>query len=116
MDASSARIPVDPIEGLHVLGFLVTGLALLIVALGVGACLAGERPARGGDAGAGAQRTKEVATAERIRAPLRRLAFVFHRVTSWVLWIPFATARYEGSAKASLSMSTNTDPTRPTAR
>src|SRR5262245_8516228 len=85
MDVSSARIPVDPVEGLHVLGLFVTRLALLIVALGVGACFAGERPARSGDSGTGAERAKEVATTERIRAPLRRLALVFHRVTSSVL-------------------------------
>src|SRR5262245_11997307 len=42
--ASSARISVDPIESLHVFGFLVTGLALFVGRLGVGARRAGEWP------------------------------------------------------------------------
>src|ERR1700681_3414931 len=35
MDASSARITVDPIVGLHVLGLAVASLALFFIALGI---------------------------------------------------------------------------------
>src|SRR5438874_6233561 len=67
MGGSSARIPVDPIEGLHVLGFPVTRLALLVVALGIGARFTGERPGyRDRNGRAGAQRAKELTTTQRL--------------------------------------------------
>src|SRR6185503_5793691 len=58
------RIAVDVVIGLHVVGFLVAGLALVIVVLGVGARLARERGRHGGGAGAEAERAQDIATAE----------------------------------------------------
>src|SRR5262245_44584652 len=67
MDGSSARIPVDPIEGLHVLGFLVTRLAFLVVALGVCASFTRERSGRRSrDGRTCAQRAKELTTTQRL--------------------------------------------------
>src|SRR5262249_37655758 len=75
----SARIPVDPIEGLHVFRFLVTRLAFLIVALGVGARRAGERRGSRGRC-ARAERAKKLATAH-------CFAFSFHRRhLLWSCW------------------------------
>src|SRR5437588_1400646 len=66
MDASSARIAVDPIEGLHVFGLPVAGLALLVVCFRVGVGCAGERPGtRRRDGRSGAERPQEFAAAER---------------------------------------------------
>src|SRR4030088_3391763 len=83
MGASSARIPVDPIVGLHVFGLPVTGLALLVVVFGVGVRLARERPGtRGRDGRSRAERPQELATAE------RRLAFFLHRRhPPWVAFV-----------------------------
>src|SRR5262249_62211581 len=75
----SARIPVDPIEGLHVFRFLVTRLAFLIVALGVGARRAGEQRGSRGRC-ARAERAKKLATTH-------CFAFSFHRrPLLWCWW------------------------------
>src|SRR5215471_16067010 len=70
----SARIPVDPVEGLNLRRVrLVPRLALLIIGLGVGVSFTRQR--RGGcgcDTRARAERAQELTTAE------RRLAFSFH--------------------------------------
>jgi hypothetical protein len=67
MGASSARIPVDPIVGLHVFGLPITSLALLVVVFGVGVRLARKRPGtRGRDRRSRAERPQELATAERV--------------------------------------------------
>src|SRR5262249_58216845 len=63
----SARIPIDPIEGLHLRRVrLVSSLAFFIVGLGVGVGVARERTA-GCDCGgrAGTQRAKELTTTQR---------------------------------------------------
>src|SRR5262245_58193507 len=77
MAASSARIPVDPIEGLHVLGLAVAGLALLVVGFAVGARLAGERPGgRRRDRRTRAERAQELTPTQ------RSLRFFFHLLPS----------------------------------
>src|SRR5262245_28371554 len=60
----STRITVDAIECLDVLGFLIASLALLIVALGIGARFARQRRSRGHSSGTCAQRTKEITSTE----------------------------------------------------
>src|SRR5262249_31342419 len=70
----SARVPIDPIEGLHLLRVrLVARFALLIVAFAVGARFIRQRcGTRRRDRGARAQRAQEFTTAERC------FAFSFH--------------------------------------
>src|SRR5262249_58631784 len=70
----SARMPVDPVEGLNLRRVrLVPRLALLIIGLGVGESLIRQRRGGGGrDGRARAERAKEFATAK------RPLAFSFH--------------------------------------
>src|SRR5262245_40775287 len=106
----SPRIPVDPIEGLNLRRVrLVPRLALLVVALGVGASFIRQRRGGGRDGRASAERAKEFATAE------RRLAFSFHR-RLLLYFVSALCAAHEGSAKASVSMSINTRPSLPTPR
>src|SRR5712691_1799296 len=69
MIASSARIPINAVVGLHVLGLLVTRLAFLIVGFRIGPSGRCER-ARGGcrDTRAGAERAKEIAPPQHVFA------------------------------------------------
>src|SRR5262249_9828894 len=70
----SARISVDPVEGLHLLRvWLVASLAFLVVVLAVGARVIRQRCGGGGDGSARAERAQEFTTAE------RGFAFSFHR-------------------------------------
>src|SRR5262252_636166 len=70
----SARIPVDPVEGLNLRRVrLVPRLALLIIGLGVGVSFTRQRCGGcGRDTRARAERAQELTTAE------RPLAFSFH--------------------------------------
>src|ERR1700738_2963476 len=64
MDASSARITVDPIVGLHVRGLAVASLALFFIALGICMRARGERRGSGRRGGrAQAESAKEVTPA-----------------------------------------------------
>src|SRR6266851_3570958 len=67
----SARITIDAVIGLDLVGFLVASLALLVVALAVGNGLGHERSHRAGRR-AGTQHTKELTT------PQAQLALHFH--------------------------------------
>src|ERR1700680_4097208 len=130
MGASSTRIPVDPIEGLHLRRvWLIPRLALLVVALGVGARLRRERPrGRGRNGRADAERAQELTTTKRffakffrtmcLRAVRRRLAFFCHcphLPCSAVRSLPLR-ADHDGNAKPSLSISINTRPSVPIRR
>src|SRR5581483_9215097 len=101
MGASSTRIPVDPVEGLHVLGFPVAGLAFLIVRLGIGARLSRERSGGSRDGRSCAERAQKLTAAD------GRLGGFLHCCT---LRFGVASRLYDGSAKASVSMSINTRP------
>src|SRR5262249_43437969 len=61
---SSARIPIDAIEGFDVIGFLVASPALLLIVLAVGASLAHKRRHHGGHARPGTAHAQELATAD----------------------------------------------------
>src|SRR5262252_226422 len=82
----SARIPVDPVEGLNLRRVrLVARLALLIIALGVGVSFTCQRCGGcGRDTRARAKRAQELTTAE------RRLAFSFHRRLLLFSFLPSA--------------------------
>src|SRR5262245_15781276 len=103
--ASVFRIPVDAVGGLAVVGFPVTGLALLVVRLAVGAGRAGDRAGACRDGRAGTKRTQEIATAHRGFALLR------HGNPPWLVRV-----RHDGSANASASTSINTRPSVPIRR
>src|ERR1700752_3788321 len=91
MGGSSARIPVDPIEGLHVLGFPVTRLALLVVALGIGARVTGERGSRRQrDGGTRTQRAQELPTTQ--RSPRVFFLYCAHPPMSHPALAPLTTA------------------------
>src|SRR5262249_58836488 len=92
MAASSARIPVDPIVRLHVLGLAVTRFSLFLVALGVGARLVGERSAdRGRSRRPCTERAQEFTSPQRLAFVL---SFLGHRRNPpWVApRPPFTTA------------------------
>src|SRR3954447_3109679 len=72
--ASSGRIAVDAIERLHVIGFPVTRLALLIVGFGIGFRLDRAKRRRCRCRCAGASQAKELTTTD------RRPGFALHRV------------------------------------
>src|SRR6516165_2066069 len=71
--APSTGIAIDAIEGLHLLAFAITRLALLIVAFGIGHGGSGERRAAGKGARSKAYDGEEIAPAN---SPL---AWIFHR-------------------------------------
>src|SRR6516225_3558608 len=100
----SPRIAVDAVIGLDLVGFLVTRLALLVVALAVRHRLGRKRFHCAGRR-AGAEHMKELTT------PQGRLALRLHSRTLR----SFAPA-YSGSANPSVSISMNRSPTAPTWR
>src|SRR5882757_1430466 len=75
--ASSAGVPVDPVECLDVIGFLVAGLALLVVAFRVGLGLVAERRRDGRGARAGTEHTEEITPAD-LTTSRGRLVTLFH--------------------------------------
>src|ERR1700751_5528252 len=106
MGASSARITVDPIVRLPVLGLAVASLALFFIALGICLRARGERRGSGRRGGrAQAESAKEVPPTG---------------IGSGLFWHwrhllgECAAAFQDGSAKAWVSISTNTRPSTPT--
>src|SRR5262245_21014106 len=106
----SRGIAVDAIEGLHLRRVrLVARLPLLVVAFGVGGSRTNKR--RAGCSGCG---TYAKCLQELTPADPTRLAFLLHRRTS--LSSCSRTDAYDGSARASFSISTNRRPSIPTLR
>src|ERR1700730_4892456 len=102
MDASSARITVDPIVGLHVLGLAVASLALFFIALGICMRARGERRGSGHRGGrAQAESAKEVTPTGIGFGLFLHGASSPRRICSGF---------QDGSAKAWVSISTNTRP------
>src|ERR1043166_10134382 len=102
----STRIPVHAVERLHMIGFLVAGLPLFIVVLGVGLGHGSERGSGDRrDTGTSAKHAKEVTTGD--FGFVLHFVLLFHRIPS----LDFAAVpAHDGSANASVSTSINTRP------
>src|ERR1700730_8831212 len=108
MGASSARITVDPIVGLHVLGLAVASLALFFIGLGI--CMHALRERRGRCCRGGRAQAE---SAKKVTATGVGFGLSLHKRR---LLGEFAAAFQDGSAKAWVSISTNTRPSTPTWR